>query len=86
MIDCQAVVQFWGEVVNTAVYLHQRSPNEGLNRKTDRDGYQVPYNMPHEELHRFGEYMPDADGNNILFEGTLRNLGRFGCYAPRHIT
>jgi len=30
MIDSQASIQFWGEAVNTAVYLHQRSPNEGL--------------------------------------------------------
>ena len=29
MIDSQAPIQFWGEAVNTAVYLHQRSPNEG---------------------------------------------------------
>jgi len=41
MIDSQAPIQFWGEAVNTAVYLHQRSPNEGLKRN-DRDGYQAP--------------------------------------------
>jgi len=32
MIDSHALVQFGGEAVNTAVYLHQSSPNEGLNR------------------------------------------------------
>jgi hypothetical protein len=42
MIDSQAPVQFWGEAVNTAVYLHQRSPNEGLKRN-NLDGYQAPY-------------------------------------------
>jgi hypothetical protein len=31
IIDTHVPVQFWGEAVNTAVYLHQRSPNEGLN-------------------------------------------------------
>jgi hypothetical protein len=35
MIDCQAPIQFWGEAVNTAVYLHQRSPNEGLTKRDD---------------------------------------------------
>jgi len=33
IIDSQAPIQFWGEAVNTAIYLHQRSPNEGLKRK-----------------------------------------------------
>jgi len=28
MIDFQALIQVWGEAVNTAVELHQRSPNE----------------------------------------------------------
>jgi len=41
IIDSQAPVQFWGVAVNTAVYLHQRSPNEGLKRKNGRDGYQA---------------------------------------------
>jgi hypothetical protein len=75
MIDSQAVVQFWGEVVSTAVNLHQRSLNEGLKKKTIHHGYQVPYNMQHHELHGFGQSMPDVNGNNIMFEGTLRNLG-----------
>jgi hypothetical protein len=46
MIDSQVPVQFWGEAVNTAVYLHQRSPNEGLKRKNVPDGYQAPYETP----------------------------------------
>jgi len=32
MIDSQVPVQFWREAVNTGVYLHQRSPNEGRKR------------------------------------------------------
>ena len=47
MIDSQAPVQFWGEAVNTAVYLHQKSPHEGLKVKNDHDGYQVPYKTPY---------------------------------------
>jgi len=63
MIDSQVRVQLWGEAVNTAVYLHQRSPNECLKRKTDRDGYQAPYEMPYEMLHGFGKPTQNADGN-----------------------
>jgi hypothetical protein len=64
MIDSQAPIQFWGEAVNTAVYLHQRSPNEGLKR-SDRDGYKVLYETPYEMLHGFGKLMHNADGNEI---------------------
>jgi len=53
MIDSQAPVQFLGEAVNTAVYLHHRSPNEGLKRN-DPDAYQAPHNIPYEMLHGFG--------------------------------
>ena len=67
IIDSQAPVQFWGEAVNTAVYLHQRSPNEGLKRKNDRNGYQTPYETPYEMLHGFGKPMHDADGNEISY-------------------
>ena len=41
MIDSQAPIQFWGEAVNTAVNLHQRSLNEDLKRN-DHDGYKAP--------------------------------------------
>ena len=82
MIDSHAPIEFWGEAVNTAVYLHQRSPNEGLKRN-DRDGYQALYETPYEMLHRFGKPMPDADGNEILYQASIHNLPRFGCYAGR---
>ena len=55
MIDSQVPIQFWGEAVNTAVYLHQRSLNEGLKKKDDNDGYQAPYETPYEMLHGFGK-------------------------------
>jgi hypothetical protein len=67
--------------VNTTVYLHQRSPNEGLVRKNDRDGYQAPYESPYEMLHRFGNPADNADGNKISHQASLLNLHRFGCYA-----
>jgi hypothetical protein len=51
MIDSQAPIQFWEAVVNTAVYLHQTSPNERLKGKNHRDGYQAPYKLPYEMQH-----------------------------------
>jgi hypothetical protein len=55
MIDSQAPVQFWGEAVNTAVYLHQRSPNEGSTKQDNRNGFKAPYETPYEMLHAFGK-------------------------------
>jgi len=85
MIDSQAPIQFWGEAVNTAVYLHQRSPNKGLKRKNDHDGYQAPHETPYEMLHGFGKPTHDADGNEISYQASPHNLPRFGCYASRLI-
>jgi hypothetical protein len=85
IIDSQPPVQFWGEAVNTAVYLHQRSPNEGLKRKNVRDGYQAPYETPYEMLHGFGKPTHDADGNEISYRAPLHNLRQFGCYVSRLI-
>jgi len=39
IIDSQAPHACWGEAVNTAVYLQQRTPNEALTKTDDRDGY-----------------------------------------------
>jgi len=85
MINSQAPIQVWGEVVNTAVYLHHRSPNEGLKRKNDNDGYQAPYKTPYELLHGFAKPTHDADGNKISYQASVHNLHRFGCYASRLI-
>jgi len=84
MIDSQAPIQFWGEAVNTAVYLHQRSPNEGLNRN-DHDGYKAPYETPYKMLHGFSKPRHNADSNEISYQASLHNLGRFGCYPSRLI-
>jgi len=84
MIDSQAPIQFWGESVNTAVYLHQRSPNEGLKRN-DHDGHQVLYETPYEMLHGFAKPTHDADGNEISYQASLHNLRLFGCYTSRLI-
>jgi len=84
MIDSQAPVQFWGEAINTAVYLHQRSPNEGL-KGTDLDGYQALYETPYEKLHGSGKLTDDADSNEISYQSALPSPRRFGCYASRLI-
>jgi len=84
MIHSQAPIPFWGEAVNTAVYLHQRSPNEGLKRN-DCDRYQAPSETPYEMLHGFGKPTHDADGNEISYQASLHNLRRFECYASRLI-
>jgi len=84
MIDTQPSIQLWGEAVNTAVYLHQRSPNEGLKRKDCYD-YKEPYEMPYQMLRSFGKLTHDADGNEILYQAALHNLRQFRCYASRLI-
>ena len=59
MLDSQAPIGFWGEAVNTAVYLHQRTPNEGLRR--EKRQYLTPYEM----LHAHGKPISDSDANEI---------------------
>jgi hypothetical protein len=85
MIDSQTPVQFWGEAVNTAVYLHQRSPNEGLTKRDDRDGYKAPYITPYEMLHAFGKPAHDDAGNKISYKAPIHHLRRFGCYVSKLI-
>jgi len=41
ILDSQAPLEFWGEAVNTAAYLHQRMPNMGLTRKDDLEGFKA---------------------------------------------
>jgi len=38
ILDFQTPLEFWGEAVNTAAYLHQRMPNERLTRQDYRNG------------------------------------------------
>jgi len=84
LIDSEAPNQFWGKAVNTAFYLHQRSPTKGL-KLNDRDGYKALYETTYEMLHGFGKLTHDADGKEILYQATLPNLHQFGCYASRLI-
>ena len=83
MIDSQAPFVFWGEAVNTAVYLHQRTPNEGLTKRDNRDGYQEPYPTPFKMLQAVGKPSHDNDGNEIVYKTPLHHIRLFGCYASR---
>jgi len=74
MIDSQAPLLFWGEAVNTAVYLHQRTPNEGLMTRDDRDGYQAPYPTSYEMLQAFSKPSQDNDGNEIWYKAPLHHV------------
>jgi hypothetical protein len=65
MIDSQAAIVFWGEAVKIAVYLHQRTPNEGLTKRGKRDGSQASYPTPYEILQAFGKHSHDNDSNEI---------------------
>jgi hypothetical protein len=85
MIDSQAPVQFGGEAVNPAVYLHQRSPNEGLTKRDVRDGHKAPYETPYEMLHAFGKPAHDKAGNEISYKAPIHHLRRFGCYVSKLI-
>jgi len=85
MIASQAPVRFWGEAVNTAVYLHQRSPMEVMKTQNNSDAYQAPCKMQYEMLHQFGTPTHIADGNEISYRASLHNFPRFECYASRLI-
>ena len=51
MLDSQAPMHFWAEAINTACYLHRRTPNQSLDGKT-------PYEVLkfHRRLYRSGYY------------------------------
>jgi len=84
MFDSHATIQFWGEAVNAAVYLHQRLQIEGRKR-SDCNGYQAPYEIPYEMLHGFGKPRHNVKGNNISYQASLHTLRQFRWYASRLI-
>ena len=85
IIDSQAPLVFWAEAVNTAVHLHQGTPNEGLTKRDNRDGYQAPYPTPYEMLQSFGKHTHNNDGNQISYKAPFHHLRQFGCYTSRLI-
>ena len=85
MIDSQALLSFCRKAANTAVYLNQRTPKEGLTRRDSRNGYHAPYPTPYEMLQALGKPSHNNDGNEISYKAPLHHLQRFGCYASRLI-
>ena len=85
MIDARVPVEFWGETVNTANYLHRMTPNNGLIKRDGRDGYKAPYNTPHEMLPAYGKPKHDAEGKDISYKAPTHHLRRFGCHVSKLI-
>jgi hypothetical protein len=90
VLDSQAPHKFWGEAMNTAVYLHQRMPKECLTMRDDREGYKAPYESPYKMLNSYGmpEYDKLADDTTckpINYTAPLDHLRRFGCNVVRLI-
>jgi len=85
MINSQAPLGIQGDAVNSAVYLDQRNPNEGLSKTDDRDGNQAPYSTSSRMQQAFGKPSHDTDGNEISYNAPLHHPRQFGCYASRFI-
>jgi hypothetical protein len=56
-----------------------------VSKGKDHDGYKAPYETPYKMMDGFAKLMHDADGNKILYQASLHNLSRLGCYASRLI-
>ena len=59
ILESHAPREFWGEAINTAVYLHQRMPKEVLTKRDNCEGYKAPYETPYEMLHAYDK--PEYD-------------------------
>ena len=79
ILDSQVPIEHWGWAVHTAVYLHQRTPNESLQRE------QRLYTTPYEMLHSHGKPTHTADQIPISYAAPLHHLRRFGCWVSRQI-
>ena len=74
-----------GEAVNIANCLLRMTPNNGLIKRDDRDGYKAPYDSPHEMLHAYGKPKRDAEGKDISYKAPTHHLRRLGCHASKLI-
>jgi hypothetical protein len=72
MIDSQAPLEFWGEAVMTAAYLHRRTPSRALGSKT-------PWEMLHSHIKR-----KNGDAEPVG-PPPIHHLRRFGCLAHKRI-
>jgi len=79
ILDSQAPLKLWGEAVNTAVYLHQHMPTEGLTRRDDCYGFKAPYNTSYDMLHfyrkpEFDKPLNDPTRKRINYKAPLHHL------------
>jgi hypothetical protein len=85
MIDSRVPLIFWGDAVNGAVYLQQRTLNKGLTKRADCNSYQTLYPPPYEMLLGFAKPSHNNDGNEISYKAPLHNLWQFGSCTSRLI-
>jgi hypothetical protein len=72
MLDAYLPPPFWAEMIETACYLHRRTPSRSLNGRS-------PYEVLHEAI-----FMRDNDSqlpDNQSFKPPLDHLRRVGCVA-----
>jgi hypothetical protein len=74
MIETQAPIQFWGEAVNMACYLHQRTLSAALSGNT-----------PYKVINRCGKPIHDENGNPIEYKAPLPHLWCFRYYVYKRI-
>jgi hypothetical protein len=90
ILDSQAPLEFWGEAINTAVYLHQHLSNKGFTNRDNLDGYKAPYQTPYEMLHSYCQPVYDKLPHNpspgkISYKAPLDHLQRFESCVSRPI-
>ena len=72
MIDANIPMQFWAELINTAIYLQARTPTAALQGKT-------PYETLHEKL------AIKRENQNAIIKPDISHLRRIGCTAYHRI-
>jgi hypothetical protein len=77
MIDSQAPLEFWGEAVMSAAYLHRRTPSRALRGKT-------PWEMLHSHIKKKNGDTENGDAEPVG-PPPIHHLRRFGCLAHKRI-
>jgi hypothetical protein len=75
MLDAQLPGEFWGEIINTACYLHRRSPTRSL-------GGHSPYEVLHTAMYSRDHPTTATTSTDFpSFQPPLHHLRRVGCTA-----
>jgi hypothetical protein len=85
IVDSRAPLLGWREAVNPGVDLAQQTPQEGLTKGDDCNGYPAPYPTPYHMLQAFVKPTHDIDCNEIAYKALLDHIQRFGCFSTRLI-